>query len=403
MALGLFMPSTTGMEAQSHALGQVSTNIANMRTVGYKSNETMFYTLLGSTPTVKSHNSGISSSRADIMGVGYYDRTNILQGGEITMTGNNYDVAISGISNAFFEVVDYANNHYYTRAGDFSTQTEDGVTYLVNSGGLRVQGFASINGGDEFAVGATDIEISYPEAMPAIPTTDMTVTANVPASGVDSSSYTMTIYETAEGEQNLYMNFEKVESAPNTWKLSFAVDKGVAIGSETIVRFNSYGDVIEPRVLDVNIDWDNGGVNNIHLDISNMTQLAGDQGFTYVDQNGAPGGQFVKSFIDKDGVVKAYYSNGDTHNYAKLALVAFSSPENLVPINGTLFEANAETGQTSYIDQENAFRAQALEQSAVNVEEEFSNLLIVQRAYSMNTQSFTAANEMLELLIDLKS
>ena len=213
----------------------------------------------------------------------------------------------------------------------------------------------------------------------------------------------MTIYETAEGEQNLYMNFEKVESAPNTWKLSFAVDKGVAIGSETIVRFNSYGDVIEPRVLDVNIDWDNGGVNNIHLDISNMTQLAGDQGLTYVDQNGAPGGQFVKSFIDKDGVVKAYYSNGDTHNYAKLALVAFSSPENLVPINGTLFEANAETGQTSYIDQENAFRAQALEQSAVNVEEEFSNLLIVQRAYSMNTQSFTAANEMLELLIDLKS
>ena len=403
MALSLFTPSTTGMEAQSHALGQVSTNIANMRTVGYKSNETMFYTLLGSSPTVKSHNSGISSSRADIMGVGYYDRTNILQKGSIATTGNNYDVAISGAENAFFDVVDAGGYHYYTRAGDFRTQTENGVTYLVNNGGLRVQGFAAINGKDEFAVGTSDIEVNYPETLPPVPTTNMTVTANVPASGVDSSNYTMTIYEASEGQQNLYMNFEKIDGLFNTWKLSFTVDKGTAVGSETIVRFGASGDMLEPRVLDVDIKWDNGDTNNIHLDISNMTQLAGDQGITYVEQNGAPGGEFVKSFIDEDGVVKALYNNGSTLNYAKLALISFNAPENLTPVNGTLFEANAETGQASYIARENMLEPQALEQSTVNVEEEFSNLLIVQRAYSMNTQSFTTANEMLELLIDLKS
>ena len=148
MALSLFMPSTTGMEAQSHALEQVATNIANMNTVGYKSNETMFYSLLGSNPVVKSTNTGLTSSRADIQGVGYYDRTNVLDSGVVVSTGNNFDVAISGNDNAFFTLKDAYNNVYYSRAGDFGVQTENGVTYLVNGNGLKVQGFPSIEGED---------------------------------------------------------------------------------------------------------------------------------------------------------------------------------------------------------------------------------------------------------------
>lgn len=112
MALNIFLPSTTGMEAQAHALGQVSTNIANMNTVGYKSNETMFYSLLGAAPVVKSNQSGLSSSRVDIQGVGYYDRTNIEDQGVIYSTGNNYDVAINNTGNAFFMVKDAYNNTF---------------------------------------------------------------------------------------------------------------------------------------------------------------------------------------------------------------------------------------------------------------------------------------------------
>ncbi len=403
MALSSFLPSASGLTAQSHALGQVSTNIANMNTTGYRSNQTMFYTLLGSNPIVKSNNVGISSSRADIGGVDCYDRTNILKPGEIEMTGKGYDVAIDGISNAFFEVKDPANNTYYSRAGDFSTKSENGITYLVNSSGFKVQGFPSINGGDEFAVAAGDIIIKYPESVPPIPTKNLSVTANVPASGVDSSSYTMTIYATTHDGENLHMHFNKVEGKHNTWELSFDVEGGTATGSVKEVRFNGYGEVETPKVLDVAINWDDGDTNNIHLDISTMTQLAGGPGITFVEQDGSTGGQFVESHIDKDGVVKASYSNGDTHNYGKLALVSFTSPENLTPINGTLFEANAETGETHYVTQKDPLKPQSLEMSAVDVEKEFSNMIIIQRAYSMNTQSFTANNEMLELLIDLKS
>ena len=403
MALSSFLPATSGLTAQGHALEQVATNIANMRTVGYKSNQTMFYTLLGSSPVVKSHNSGISSSRVDINGVGYYDRTNILQSGVVQSTGNNFDVALSGVDNAFFEVKDAGNYSYYTRAGDFSTRTENGVTYLVNSGGLKVQGFKSLDGKNTFGVAAEDIIVEYPEKIPPIPTTRMTITANVPATGVEQSNYSLTVYAPTHDGETLNMHFNKIEGKFNTWELSFSVEGGSATGSVTEVIFDNRGELVTPKNLDVAINWDDGDSNNISLDISNMTQLAGGPGTTYVEQDGAQSGDFVKAYIDDKGIVQAYYSNGDNYNFGKLAVVSFSSPENLVPINGTLFEANSATGESTYLDKNNIFEAQALEQAAVNVEEEFSNMIVVQRAYSLNTQSFTANNEMLELLIDLKS
>ena len=106
MALSLFTPSVTGMDAHSHAMSTISTNIANLNTVGYKKSETMFYTLLGSQPVVKGNNSGLYSSRTDIDGVGYYDRTYVTDQGVVTSAAGSYNAAINGTGNAFFLVND---------------------------------------------------------------------------------------------------------------------------------------------------------------------------------------------------------------------------------------------------------------------------------------------------------
>ena len=159
MALSIFFPSVSGLNAQSNALGTVSDNIANMRTVGYKSADTMFYTLLGSQPAVKSNASGLNSSRVDVQGVGDYTRYNILQGGNITSTNGRFDVALQE-SNAFFMVNDGFDNLYYTRAGNFGTLALNGKTYLVNNSGYYVQGFKA-NGDGTFASEPSNIEFEY--------------------------------------------------------------------------------------------------------------------------------------------------------------------------------------------------------------------------------------------------
>lgn len=406
MALSIFTPSVTGMDAFSHAMGTVSTNMANMRTVGYKSNETLFYSMLGSQPVVKGNAAnGLASSRVDIDGVGYYDRTNITRPGTVTATGNKFDVAITG-QNGFFALKNSGGDLFYTRAGSFTTQTENGKTYLVGNSNYRVQGFEALEGGG-FSNTLSDIELKYQEKIPSSPTTEAEVTANVPASGVDSSSYGITVYGPNNDGKTMSMLFTKVEGKVNTWDVSFTVEDGTVVGGGEVV-FDSKGQMLSPKGFDISVNWDDGSSNNISLDLSNMTQYDGGTGITHVSQDGKESGNYQYSYIDDDGVVKAHYSNGKTLNYAKLALVGFTSPENLIPVNGTMFEADANAGGSHYIlgpdtTAKGLLQPEAVEASNVNVEKEFSNLIIIQRAYSINSNAFTTANEMTTTAINLKT
>ena len=401
MALSIFTPSCTGMSAQSQALETVSTNIANLRTTGYKVSETMFYTLLGSQPIVKGNQSGLSSSHTDIDGVGYYNRNLIDTQGVVTSTGNNYDVAINGTGNAFFMVKD-GEDVYYTRAGDFETRTVDGKTYLITSGGLRVQGFPALEGGG-FGSNPEDIEIISPETIPPTPTSEMSITANVPADET-SSSYALTIYGEQYDGRTMNMKFDKVEGQNNIWDVSFVIEDGTVTTSEPVeVLFDANGQLVSPKNIDINIAWEDGTSQTVNIDISNMTQYTGSNELTNVTQDGMQSGRFSKSWIDENGVVQAVYSNGKTFNNAKLALVGFSAPNNLYPVSGTLFEAYPDAGESTYLETSGLIQSQALESSTANVEEEFSTMMIVQRAYSLNATAFTTSDEMLQELVNLKT
>lgn len=405
MVLSIFMPTVTGMDAQSHALETVSSNIANISTVGYKSDETLFHTLLGATPVAKGNQSGLSSSRVDVHGVGYYDRTNVTQQGVVTPTANNYDVAINGTGNAFFTVKDrYSGDLYYTRAGDFRTNSTNGQVYLVNSSGLRVQGFAANRDGS-FASSISDIIIEYPEKVPSTPTSKATVTANVPASGVDNSNYGITIYGPNNDGETLNMLFTKVEGKANTWNITFNINNGTVSPAEPVEAiFTQDGKLSTPKNLNISVNWNDGSNNAIDLNIENMTQYNGSTGITHVNQDGRESGNFIRSGIGDEGIVYASYSNGQTLNISKIALSGFAAPDNLTPVSGTLFEANSTTGNAYFLDTNKEYiTSQALEQSTATVEKEFSKMVVIQRAYSLNTSSFTAVDEMLQTVVNLKT
>lgn len=401
MALSIFTPSCSGMSAQSQALESVSTNIANIQTTGYKATQTMFYTLLGSQPVVRGNQVELSSSHADIDGVGYYNRNLIDSQGLVSTTGNSYDIAISGTGNAFFMVSDGYNN-YYTRAGNFEPRVSGDKTYLVTSGGLRVQGFPANEDGT-FGANPTDIELISPETIPATPTTEMTITANVPSNDTQAS-YGLTVYGGGKDDgSTMVMSFNKVEGSNNLWDLGFTIAGGTVTYEPIEVRFDGNGNVLTPKVFDITVNWADGTSQNVHIDISNMTQLGGGNDLVDVQQNGKMSGKYVKSYIDSDGIVKAMYDNGQTYNNGKLALVGFTAPNNLQPVSETLFEAFADAGEATYIGTQGILTAGALEGSTANVEQEFSTMMIVQRAYSLNATAFTTSDEMLQELVNLKT
>ena len=406
MALSIFTPSVTGMDSQSHALQTVSTNIANINTVGYKSSETMFYTLLGSAPVVKgSAASGLPSSRVDTNGVGYYDRTHITSQGQVVASNSNFDVAINGNNNAFFTVRDsYSGDEYYTRAGNFRIQMSGGQPYLVANNGMRVQGYVANEDGS-FGSSIEDIVLSYPDKIPATPTSKVQIGANVPADGVENSSYGVMIYGPNDNGANMNMVFHKVADKANTWTLSFEMEGATVTTAEPIeVQFSSDGKLLTPTDFDINVAWEGGSTNTVSMNIENMTQYAGSSGITNIKQDGKEGGAFKEASVGEDGIISALYSNGQTVNLAKLALSSFAAPDNLTPISGTLFEANGASGNAVLIEDGGEYLVpQALEQSTANVETEFSKMVVIQRAYGMNSNAFTVADEMMETIRDLKS
>ena len=111
----------------------IGNNIANVNTTGFKGARVDFQDALSQT---------LGSAGGSPMqigtGVGTSSITNQFIQGAISQTGKVTDMAVSG--DGFFVVRDAASNaEYATRDGAFSLDTSG---YLVNSAGMRVQGFS---------------------------------------------------------------------------------------------------------------------------------------------------------------------------------------------------------------------------------------------------------------------
>ncbi|MBJ3783901.1 flagellar hook protein FlgE [Devosia sediminis] len=132
---GALSSAVTGLRAQSHALENISGNIANSQTTGYKRMETSFLDLIPDAP-LKSQVPGavLAQSRA----------TNNIQG-DIQTSSNETYVALN--STGFFVVEPkvgqsdgnsvFAGSNYFTRRGDFEID-KDGL--LVNGAGYYLKG-----------------------------------------------------------------------------------------------------------------------------------------------------------------------------------------------------------------------------------------------------------------------
>lgn len=130
---GAMQSGISALASQSSSMGAISDNIANVNTVGYKSNSVAFSTLV----TKQS-----SSSLYSPGGVQSRPKQSISAQGLLSATSNSTDVAISG--SGYFVVNQAANPGEgdlwaYTRAGSFSVD-ENG--YLKNTGGYYAQAWS---------------------------------------------------------------------------------------------------------------------------------------------------------------------------------------------------------------------------------------------------------------------
>jgi flagellar basal-body rod protein FlgG len=130
--------SKTGMEAQQLQLDNISHNLANVATNGYKKSHAVFedliYQNLRQSGAASSDQTQLPSGLQVGLGVRPVATARDFTQGSLQQTGNGYDVAISG--NGFFQVTMPDGTTGYSRDGSLKT---DANGQLVTNNGYPVQ------------------------------------------------------------------------------------------------------------------------------------------------------------------------------------------------------------------------------------------------------------------------
>jgi flagellar hook protein FlgE len=374
----------TGLQGFSRGLKVIANNTANMNTPGFKSSTLQFASLFdGSGDNGRQGGGGLSTGLTAL---------NFGQG-ELRQTGNDLDMAIDGLG--LFMLKGDNGKIHYSRAGEFRF---DGNGVLVNRA----------DGAEVLGVGAdgnlTAISIGSQHFSAAGATTLVTLGGNLSSSQATQTINGLKVIDSAGGEHQLTATF--TSSGSGSWAVSFK-EGATVVGSGTIAFSNGR---IATGSSSIAFDYTAPGLGatRITFDFSNnVTSFASGSLSTLAmaSQNGVAGGELTQTAFDSAGTLVMTYSNGQTVKGPKLALSRFDTTDGLEPAGANELEAVGIPGWhvgTAGSGAFGAVKAGWIEQSNVDLSQEFSNLVITQRGYQASSQVISTANDMLQELFGMK-
>lgn len=187
------------------------------------------------------------------------------------------------------------------------------------------------------------------------------------------------------------------------------------------VSFNADGTPKEINTDKIAIEWGNGASDmtdnyyessqiNLYIGDANtangLTQLAGKFTTNYVTQDGAKYGSYTGVSISEDGIVTAIFDNGETRAIAQIPIATFVDANALEALTGNAYIETTSSGnatlRTAGEGGAGVISSNSLEESTVDIAEEFTDMITTQRAYSAASKIITTADSMLEELLTIK-
>jgi len=411
------LSGVSGLVANSSALAAISDNITNVNTTAYKRQQVNFANVVTAQAVKGRYSAG---------GVQGVVRNYIADQGLIQQSTRSTDLAISG--NGFFVVANKgadltANDaRSFTRQGSFEA---DAQGYLRNDSGYYLQGWPVQSDGT-FATSPSDLSsmssINVRDLGGTVsPTTEIGVTANLDSRSTSPTPdpINVKVIDSLGGERTLRLTFTKAASpAVNTWNMAVATvpasDATLAPAGPVPVTFNTDGSINQVNgaaadAFSLGFTWDTtlGLANqNVDVDLSKLTQNSETSTVDTVRQNGAGVGTFVSAEVGEDGIVSAFYSNGQTRQIAKIAIATFPNPDGLAAVTGNAYRVTRDAGEfvlkSAGVGGAGLIAPSSLEASKVDLSAEFTGLIQTQKAYSACSKIITTADQMLDELINIK-
>jgi flagellar hook protein FlgE len=412
-----FQTGLSGLNAASKSLDVIGNNIANANTTGMKSSRAEFSDVVASSL-------GTGGGNSAGLGVAVDTVSQTFTQGNMTVTGNDLDIAING--GGFFQLQMPDGTTSYTRAGNFKL---DSLGTIVTNGGAKVMGYPTTIAGVPTSTSPGPLVLPTGAPIPAKATTTVTAEFNLNAAATTvynpvtnippftTYGTALTVYDTQGNAIPFSVNFTRAASTPgppavdnwDVWDSSappFPLPGGAKLFT---MSFDATGKLVAPVAAPtVTIATPSPTTPTITatFDVLNATQYAAAFGVTNLTQDGYASGIFTGMKISETGVITSRYSNGQSQATGMLALADFRNVQGLAPIGGNNWvETNAsgqpllgQPGQGKF----GGTRSGTLEDSNVDLTAELVNMMTAQRAYQANAQTIKTQDQVMQTLVNLR-
>lgn len=221
----------------------------------------------------------------------------------------------------------------------------------------------------------------------------------------------------AEVTANVTMVLDSTPNSGPVWR--YYIDSeddmgpGMALMTGTL-RFDNNGQPDPDNAeISLTLDRSNTGADpllswNIQLlsDKGSTTSLAAaPSGMIGLTIDGLPPGTLESFAAGQDGVIFGRFSNGAVKTMGQVVLAGFTNPAGLIDEGGNLFSTGPNSGPASIaapgILGNGALVSGALEQSNVDLGEEFTNMILTSTGYSASSRVIRTADELMQQLLVL--
>jgi flagellar hook protein FlgE len=204
-------------------------------------------------------------------------------------------------------------------------------------------------------------------------------------------------------------------SGGTTWQLVAESDDTAAMNrivGLAEVTFDNAGRFESASNQTLTLIRDNGAVSPMQLTLDLDSETYGvsslaDQGSSLaaVFQDGSPIGTLSNFSIGEDGRISGSFTNGLSRTIGQIAIAKFTNPEGLVDLGDNLFGSGPNSG-TAFVTRPREFGTgrlvgSALEQSNVDLSQEFINMILASTGYSAASRVITTTDELITQLLAL--
>ncbi len=232
----------------------------------------------------------------------------------------------------------------------------------------------------------------------------------------------VTIYDSLGNPHTLTLKFTKIQTANSTaipptqsiWRFNASVPStdGTVSNNTGNITFDSNGLIQATDPNPINLSYaPSGGADTqtIKLDFgtgtSGITQTSTDSNVSALSQNGSAAASLSNINIDQYGKIEGIFSNGQSRDLAQIMVATFANLNGLVSVGDNMYNVAANSGDPR-IDvpgstSNTTIQSGALEQSNVDLSNEFTKMIVSQRGFQANAKVITTADSLLQVITNL--